>query len=86
MPLLRHYAPRNDRNKQVPKNLCYNSAVKRDLLNIMACPVCKKPLALTAETENETEIITGSLYCQQCSQRYPIIAAIPHLLPPEQKR
>ena len=57
--------------------------MKRDLMNILACPLCKGDLKLDVEEENEKEVITGSLYCAKCDQRYPIVDAIPNLLPPE---
>ena len=61
----------------------YNRAMKKDLMGILACPVCKGELKLTAEEENETEVITGSLYCPRCQVHYPIVNSIPNLLPPE---
>lgn len=59
--------------------------MKRDLMDILACPVCKGELELTVDEENEKEIVTGSLFCQQCDQRYPIEDTIPNLLPPDQR-
>jgi uncharacterized protein YbaR (Trm112 family) len=58
--------------------------MKRELMDILACPVCKEKLELTVEKETEEEIVTGSLYCRRCDYRYPIEDAIPRLLPPEQ--
>jgi len=58
--------------------------MKRELMDILACPVCKGELELTVEKENEQEIVTGSLYCRRCAARYPITDTIPNLLPPEQ--
>lgn len=57
--------------------------MKRDLMEILACPVCKGSLKLTVEEEDEKEIIKGSLYCENCSVNYPIEETIPNLLPPE---
>ena len=57
--------------------------MKRDLMEILACPVCKGSLKLTVEEEDEKEIIKGSLYCDNCSVTYPIEETIPNLLPPE---
>ncbi|MEK7847987.1 MAG: methytransferase partner Trm112 [Chloroflexota bacterium] len=57
--------------------------MKRDLLDILACPVCKGDLELTVVVEKDGEIVTGSLYCQKCDFRYPITDTIPNLLPPE---
>ena len=59
--------------------------MKKELIDILACPVCKGKLELSVEQENEKEIITGSLYCPQCAQRYPIVDTIPNLLPPDQR-
>lgn len=53
------------------------------MLSILVCPVCKGELELTVDEENEKEIVTGSLYCARGKVRYPIIGAIPNLLPPE---
>ncbi len=63
--------------------VCYNRAMKRDLMDILVCPVCKGDLALTVDEENEREIVTGSLYCEKCDVRYLITETIPNLLPPE---
>jgi len=59
--------------------------MKRELMDILACPVCKGELKLSVEEENEKEIVTGSLYCQKCDARYPISETIPNLLPPDQR-
>jgi uncharacterized protein YbaR (Trm112 family) len=64
--------------------LCYNRPMKRQLMDILACPVCKGELTLTIVDENEKEIVTGSLYCSRCSHTYRIEDTIPNLLPPEQ--
>jgi len=57
--------------------------MKRELMDILACPVCKGELELSVEKENEKEIISGSLYCSRCAQHYPIVDNIPNLLPPD---
>lgn len=56
--------------------------MRRDLMDILACPVCKGPLSLTIEQEQEGEILKGSLACAQCKETYPIEDGIPNLLPP----
>jgi len=58
--------------------------MKRELMNILACPVCKGELELSVEEENEEEVVTGSLYCRKCDEHYPIVDSIPNLLPPDQ--
>ena len=57
--------------------------MKRELVDILACPVCKGGLELSVEAAAEEEIITGSLHCPQCDVSYPIEDSIPRLLPPE---
>ena len=59
--------------------------MKRELMDIIVCPVCKGKLELTVDEESEEEIISGSLYCQKCDYRYPIENSIPNLLPPEEE-
>lgn len=58
--------------------------MKKELMDILACPMCKGDLELRVEEEDEKgEIVNGSLYCGKCDQRYPIEEGIPNLLPPE---
>ena len=56
--------------------------MKKELMEILACPVCKSPLELTVDEEKNNDIITGSLFCTKCNYRYPIKDSIPNLLPP----
>lgn len=46
--------------------------IPKDLLDILVCPVCKKPLVLKENGE--------SLKCAQCRRVYPIQDDIPILL------
>ena len=55
--------------------------MKKELMDILACPMCKGDLKLIITNENETEIASGSLYCPRCNARYPIVDTIPNLLP-----
>jgi uncharacterized protein YbaR (Trm112 family) len=73
-----------NRVKLIKVLLCYNSVMKRELMEILACPVCKGELELTIEEEKDQEIHSGSLYCRKCNVRYPIVDTIPNLLPPDQ--
>ena len=59
--------------------------MKKELMDILVCPVCKGELTLSVDEESETEIVTGSLYCPKCNVRYPIVDTIPNLLPPDQR-
>lgn len=56
--------------------------VKRDLMDILACPVCKGELALSVSKE-EDEVIEGTLRCAACDHAYEIRDGIPNLLPPD---
>lgn len=55
--------------------------MKRQLMDILVCPVCKGELVLGVVEENETEIVSGSLYCSGCNISYPIRDTIPDMLP-----
>jgi len=57
--------------------------MKRSLLDILACPICKGDLDLVVDEENEEEILEGKLICKKCSIEYPIEEGIPNMLPPE---
>ncbi|MDA0525144.1 methytransferase partner Trm112 [Methanococcoides alaskense] len=57
--------------------------MKKDLMNILACPICKGDLVLNITKEDEKEIISGTLYCSKCNEYYPITDGIPNMLPPE---
>ena len=59
--------------------------MKRELMDILACPICKGTLDLEI-TKEEDEIIEGSLHCNHCGETYPIEDAIPNLLPPEMRQ
>ncbi|MFC1944835.1 methytransferase partner Trm112 [Chloroflexota bacterium] len=57
--------------------------MRKGIIDILACPVCKGNLDLHVQEEQGDEIITGSLYCARCSEHYPIRETIPNLLPPD---
>ena len=58
-------------------------SLKKDLMEILACPVCKGELVLRIDEEAGDEVLTGSLFCGACDESYPIEDSIPNLLPPE---
>ena len=62
--------------------------MRHELLEILACPVCKGELTLTVEHEESDaqghqEIVRGELHCAACDHAYRIEDGIPNLLPPE---
>ena len=56
--------------------------MKKSLIDILACPICKASLVLNIQEENEEEVLTGTLSCRVCDENYPIEDSIPNLLPP----
>ena len=60
--------------------------VKKKLMEILACPVCKHhPLELKVAKEDEREVLEGTITCVKCRIDYPIEDGIPNMLPPEDK-
>lgn len=58
--------------------------MRKDLVQIVCCPVHKTPLKLTVAKKDEHEdILEGTLRCADCRFDYPIEEGIPNLLPPE---
>jgi len=47
--------------------------ISKELLNILACPVCKQSLELRGR----------KLICQKCGREFPIMDGIPNMLPEE---
>jgi uncharacterized protein YbaR (Trm112 family) len=60
--------------------------MRKDLMEILACPMCKGDLTLTIDEEREGEVVTGTLFCAKCDERYPIEDSIPNLLPPDLRK
>ena len=56
--------------------------MRRDLMEILCCPVCKGDLSLKVGEENGEEIVTGTLACAHCKIDYPIEDTIPNMIPP----
>ena len=59
--------------------------MNKDLMDILACPICKGPLELRVESEEGDEVLEGSLLCSKCDESYPIADGIPNLLPPQMR-
>jgi len=63
----------------------HRELMKRELLKILRCPVCKGPLTVRVEKEADSEIVSGTLHCPACDENYPIVDGIPNLLPPDMR-
>lgn len=57
--------------------------MKKELVDILACPVDKAPLELRIDQEVGGEVLSGGLHCTCCGHLCPIEEGIPNLLPPE---
>lgn len=58
--------------------------MRKDLIDIVCCPVDKAGLKLKgAELDDHGDVLEGTLVCTKCKFAYPIEAGIPNLLPPE---
>ena len=55
--------------------------MRKDLMDILACPICKGPLELRATEERDDEVVEGELICHACPRTYPIRGSIPDLVP-----
>ena len=60
--------------------------MRKDLMEILACPMCKGDLTLTIDEEKDDEVVAGTLTCANCNERYPIEDSIPNLLPPDLRK
>jgi len=49
--------------------------IPKELLDILVCPVCKKPVCLLADN--------SALKCEACKRVYPVRDDIPVMLPEE---
>jgi uncharacterized protein YbaR (Trm112 family) len=60
--------------------------MRKDMMEILVCPVCKGELTLKIDQESDNEVVEGSLHCASCNETYPINQSIPNLLPPDLRR
>ena len=56
--------------------------MKKSLMDILVCPMCKGDLTLEITTEHSEEVIEGYISCESCKEQFPIEDSIPNLLPP----
>ena len=57
--------------------------MRPELMDLLACPLCKGELTLTVVDEEGGEILNGALDCPACGETFAIEDGIPNLLPPE---
>ena len=56
--------------------------MRKDLVDILCCPICKEEVELKITKEEEDVVITGTLTCTKCGEEYQIEDEIPNMLPP----
>ncbi len=54
--------------------------MKPSLASLLACPACGRGFEIVAEKVEASEVIDGSLVCQSCGCRFPIVRGVPRLL------
>jgi uncharacterized protein YbaR (Trm112 family) len=59
--------------------------MKRDLMDILCCPLDKHDLDLEVAEDDDEEVLEGQLVCTECGEEYPIEDGIPNLLPPDMR-
>ena len=55
--------------------------MKKNLVDILACPTSKVALELTVDQADGEEIVEGGLVCPTCSHTFTITQGVPDLLP-----
>jgi uncharacterized protein len=66
-------------------DLAKGKPMRREMMEILVCPVCKAELELSVDREDDDEVLDGSLRCAACDERYPIADGIPNLLPADMR-
>src|SRR6476619_6854401 len=55
--------------------------MKLAALDALVCPTCKADLGVQAVTDEEREILEGTLTCSSCHAQYPIRGGVPRFVP-----
>ena len=54
--------------------------MKKNLMEILVCPICKGEMKLETKDKNREDIFQGELVCKTCSKSYSISEGIPRLV------
>ena len=54
--------------------------MRRELLGLLACPVCRCEFDLRESITEEGEVLEGRLICSGCNKEFPVADGIPKLL------
>lgn len=55
--------------------------MRKELIDILCCPICKGDIIIDIEQENDKEILKGEFFCNNCNEHYPIDDGIPNMIP-----
>jgi uncharacterized protein YbaR (Trm112 family) len=58
-----------------------NADLKRDMVQLLACPECLNDLELKVEREIKGDVKEGLLICKACNRKYPISKGVPNFIP-----
>ena len=53
--------------------------MRLELLDFLVCPLCESALELTQDDTDRQHVMSGSLWCAECSETYPIIRGVPRM-------
>lgn len=54
--------------------------MKKNVMDILVCPICKGEMRLKTKDKNKEDILQGELICKTCSESYSISEGIPRLI------
>ena len=54
--------------------------MRSELLNVLACPACRRDLELRVGTKDGARVLSGELTCEGCRAQYPIVDGVPRML------
>jgi SAM-dependent methyltransferase len=52
-----------------------------ELINVLACPVCRCALSVAVERQRDDDVESGRLDCGSCQSQYPILNSVPRFVP-----
>jgi uncharacterized protein YbaR (Trm112 family) len=52
-----------------------------EIIDLLVCPRCRGPLALTVDSATAGRVESGALVCRACPNSFPIVRSIPRFVP-----
>ena len=60
--------------------------MRETLCTHLCCPDCRSDLDLDSHEQDDAEILSGTLSCPACDQRWPIVRGVPRFVPDDLPR